>query len=102
MNRVHSDASSVSIPVEGGEALPEIAVGLRVRLRADRAENWIQPMRDFAKKGREATVTAVGRLIIRTEFDVKRKGARPQVDFTQSPSLFWRDYEPIKDTTHDH
>lgn len=85
-----------SVPTEGHDAavlLPEIADGLRVRLRKARADGWLQPLRRFAETGREATVTSVGKLTVRVEFDVKRKGSRTTVDHPHV-GLFWRDYEP--------
>ena len=73
---------------------PEILEGMRVRLKAERAEGYLQPYRKFAQEGREGTVTNVLVIHIRVEFATKRKGAKAIVDFVQ-PSRFWRDYEVV-------
>ena len=71
---------------------PEIVEGMRVRIRGELAERYLQLYRKFAQEGRGATVTHITTIHVRVEFDIKRKGAKPVVDFIQ-PSRFWQDYE---------
>ncbi len=56
-------------------------IGDRVRLKPETAEGWLLPLRRFAKEGRIATVKSLPGEWSRyywIEFDVKRKGARPE------------------------
>jgi len=55
--------------------------GDRVRLPASKAEGYLLPLRDFARKGRLATVSRVGQLTVWVEFDVRHSARAQRYDF---------------------
>lgn len=74
--------------------MSEVRVGDRVRIRADAAEGFVQPYRKFGQQGRGATVTSVGALTARVDFDTRRKGARAHHMHPRLTNI-WRDFEPL-------
>lgn len=67
-------------------------IGSRVRLKPEKAATWCQPLHRFAQDGRAATVTDIGRHepivgLLQVQFDVKRKGAKPVVEWFRAHHL---------------